>query len=84
MIRSYWCGVHRQAFAEAAKAVGLDSRVRIVSGALVVVVILLCLAFWGSADASRDEAIVRLAIAGTVVGEFEFDPNARPMLRMLP
>jgi hypothetical protein len=72
MVRAYWCIVHRRAFAETAKALGLESRARIMMGALIVVVILLCLAFWGSSDASRDEAIVRLAIAGTVIGLFPF------------
>src|SRR5262245_7488049 len=72
MIRAYWCIVHRRAFAETAKALGLESRTRIVMGTLIVVVILLCLAFWGSSDASRDEAIVRLAIAGIVICLFPF------------
>lgn len=72
MVKEYWRTVHRQAFAESAQLLGLDSRMRIMIGAIVVVVILGCLAFWGSADASRDEAIVRLAIAGTVIGLFPF------------
>jgi hypothetical protein len=71
-VAAYWHGVHKNAFSEAAAALGLESRVRVMIGAIGVVVVLVCLAFWGSAEASRDEMIVRLAIAGVVIGLFPF------------
>jgi hypothetical protein len=64
MVRDYWRYIHTLALAEAAHAVQLESRARLVTAAIAVIVALGCLAFWGSADASRDELIVRAAIAG--------------------
>jgi len=72
MIRSYWGEVHRQAFAEAAKALHLESRVKVLVGALGLIVALVCLAFWGSSHATADEAIIRIAIAGTLLCLFPF------------
>lgn len=72
MIRDYWRAVHRRAFAETAKLLHLDSRAHVMIGAVVVIVVIGCLAFWGSADASRDEAITRIAVAFALVGLFPF------------
>jgi hypothetical protein len=71
-IRTYWGGVHRKAFREAAKMLGLESPVKIACGAFIVLAVLVGLAFWGSADATRDEAIVRIAIALSLIGLFPF------------
>ncbi|HEX8168652.1 MAG TPA: hypothetical protein VF601_23060 [Beijerinckiaceae bacterium] len=72
LVRDYWRHIHRLAFAEAADTLGLESRARIATGAIAVLVALGCLAFWGSADASRDELIARVAIGGVIVALFPF------------
>jgi hypothetical protein len=72
MVRDYWRYIHTLALAEAARTLELESRARLVTAAIAVAVALGCLAFWGSADASRDELIVRAAIGGVVVGLFPF------------
>lgn len=72
MVRDYWRAIHRKAFAETGVLLKLDSRAHVMIGCVGLIAILGCLAFWGSADASRDEAITRLAIAGAVIGLFPF------------
>jgi hypothetical protein len=72
MVRDYWRYIHTLALSEAAHALELESRARIVIAAIAVLVALGGLAFWGSADASRDELIVRVAIGGVVIGLFPF------------
>ena len=51
---------------------GLESRARIVTGGIAVLVALGCLTFWGSSDASRDELIARVAIGAAIIGLFPF------------
>jgi hypothetical protein len=72
MVREYWRQIHRRALADTVRVLHLESRGRLVIALAGVIAALSCLFFWGSADASRDELIVRLAIAGFVIFLFPF------------
>lgn len=67
MVRDYWTRVHRTAFAQAARRIGLDTWERVVLNVLLVGAALAALLFWGSAEASRDELIVRITIAAGLI-----------------
>jgi len=60
--RAYWRRVHRRAFADATRTLGLESRAQVVIKSIATIAIILALLFWGSEDASIDEIIVRVAI----------------------
>jgi len=68
----YWGRVCARAWSEAAEAVGLDSRHKIMTKVIVGVAIVLVLAFYGSKDASTDEMVVRGAAVALVVFIFPF------------
>lgn len=71
-VTSYWRSVHQEAYRAAAKMLGLDSVLRVMIGAIVIAAVLIGLVFWGSADASHDEAIARLVAIGIVIAFFPF------------
>jgi len=70
MAKDYWRRVRNRARAEALRAIGWESREKLIMSALGVLAALLALTFWGSADASRDELIARLGIALILVFGF--------------
>jgi hypothetical protein len=67
MVGDYWRRVHRRAFASAAERIGLTTWERVVLNVLLVAGAIAALLFWGSADASRDELIVRIAFVTLII-----------------
>jgi len=67
MVRKYWRDMAQKSFVEARELLGLNSRLRVLMSATVVLAIVLALLFWGSEDAANDEILARVAAAAVVI-----------------
>lgn len=72
MVKAYWRFIFARAFKEACETLHLDTRERVVIAAFVIIFGILCLIFWGSADASRDEAVMRGGIIAATLATLFF------------